>query len=174
MQTDHHMARMQPVDLHVIGIDPGPVPGFVMLDYRDGQLLGADVVQCTYHAAPLILGAVLDDLEDHRTIIGLERFVVRGRSGRSATSKAGEQTRDLIGTLIRVGGQVPPESWHSRAAGEVKPWATDERLEAAGLLDLTKGMRHARDAARHALFTAVKDGGVPDPLSKHAHEVVGA
>jgi hypothetical protein len=56
----------------------------------------------------------------------------------------------------------------------VKPWATDERLEAAGLLDLTKGMRHARDAARHALFTAVKDGGVPDPLSKHAHEVVGA
>jgi hypothetical protein len=59
----------------------------------------------------------------------------------------------------------------------VKPWATDERLEAAGLLDLTKGMRHARDAARHALFTAVKDGGVPDPLSKHAHpisQVVGA
>jgi hypothetical protein len=87
MQTDHHMARMQPVDLHVIGVDPGPVPGFVMLDYRDGQLLGADVVQCTYHAAPLILGAVLDDLEDHRTIIGLERFVVRGRSGRSRPAR---------------------------------------------------------------------------------------
>jgi hypothetical protein len=50
----------------------------------------------------------------------------------------------------------------------VKPWATDERLAAAGLLDPTKGMRHARDAARHALFCAVRDFGLPDPLSAKA------
>jgi hypothetical protein len=50
----------------------------------------------------------------------------------------------------------------------VKPWAVDKRLHAAGLLDMTAGMRHARDAARHALFCAVKDYGLPDPLSSKA------
>jgi hypothetical protein len=175
MQTDHHMARMLPSFLHVIGVDPGPVPGFVVLDYTDGLLTSSDVVQCTAAVAPSIFGGIVEDLAEERTVVGLERFVVRGRSGRSSTSKAGEQTRDLIGRLVQVAGShIDPVDWHSRAAGEVKPWATDERLEAAGLLDLTKGMRHARDAARHALFTAVRDGGVPDPLSKHAHEVVGA
>jgi hypothetical protein len=174
MQTDHHMARMQPVTLHVIGVDPGPVPGFVMLDYTDGLLTSSDVVQCSASVAPLIFGEIVRDLDGEFPIVGLERFVVRGRSGRSATSKAGEQTRDLIGRLVQAAGAyIDPGDWHARTAGEVKPWATDERLEAAGLLDLTKGMRHARDAARHALFTAVKSG-VPDPLSKHAHEVVGA
>jgi hypothetical protein len=175
MQTPHHMARMLPVSLHVIGVDPGPVPGFVMLDYTDGLLTGKDVVQCSAQVAPLIFGEIVRDLAGEFPIVGLERFVVRGRSGRSSTSKAGEQTRDLIGRLVQVtAGLVPDKNWHARAAGEVKPWATEERLEAAGLLDLTKGMRHARDAARHALFTAVRDGGVPDPLSKHALEVVGA
>ena len=55
---------------------------------------------------------------------------------------------------------------HIRTAGEVKPWATDKRLHTAGLLDLTAGMRHARDAARHALYSAVRDYGLPDPLSR--------
>jgi hypothetical protein len=50
----------------------------------------------------------------------------------------------------------------------VKPWATDTRLAAAGLMEPTTGMRHARDAARHALFAAVKTYGLPDPLSARA------
>jgi hypothetical protein len=57
---------------------------------------------------------------------------------------------------------------YARSAADVKPWATDTRLQAAGLLDLTKGMRHARDAARHALFCAVCDFGLTDPLSRKA------
>jgi hypothetical protein len=47
----------------------------------------------------------------------------------------------------------------------VKPWATDKRLTAAGLLAMTAKMADARDACRHALYTAVHDAGIPDPLS---------
>jgi hypothetical protein len=53
-----------------------------------------------------------------------------------------------------------------RAAALVKPWATDRRLTAAGLLDPTAGMGHARDAARHALYAAVHLQLTTDPLSK--------
>jgi hypothetical protein len=84
-------------------------------------------------------------------------------------------TRDLIGTLQEVWEEHDSTAegrrgarWFQRPAAHVKPWATDERLEAAGLLEATKGMRHARDAARHALFAACKDGGIPDPLSKRS------
>jgi hypothetical protein len=53
----------------------------------------------------------------------------------------------------------------TRTAALVKPWATDKRLVAAGLLDITRGLPHARDGARHALFSAHHDSGAPDPLS---------
>jgi hypothetical protein len=56
----------------------------------------------------------------------------------------------------------------TRAAALVKPWATDKRLHAAGLLDATKGMQHARDASRQALYAAVHMGVTPDPLSRKA------
>jgi hypothetical protein len=55
-----------------------------------------------------------------------------------------------------------------RNASLVKTWATDKRLAAAGLLDATKGMQHARDASRHALYAAVHTGMARDPLSTKA------
>jgi hypothetical protein len=55
-----------------------------------------------------------------------------------------------------------------RTAAVAKAWATDIRLGRTGLLDETKGMTHARDAARHALYTACKEGNIPDPLSRKA------
>ena len=53
-----------------------------------------------------------------------------------------------------------------RPAATVKPWATDERLKKAGLLAVCHGMPHAADAMRHLLYRAVRDAGVPDPLSR--------
>jgi hypothetical protein len=107
------------------------------------------------------------------TIVGVERFVLGAKSYRSGSP--GGVTRDLVGQLIeafndhdstadgRLGGR-----FFQRNASQVKAWATDARLDAAGLLAATKGMTHARDAARHALFAAVHDGGIPDPLSQRA------
>ena len=155
-----------------VGIDPGPVPGIVLIDLPVAATPRLEVIQCSRGVAPVVLRALVESLNPTATppLIQIERFVVGRRAGRSGTAKAGEQTRDLIGQLIASVPGLPAESWRARAAGEVKPWATDERLEAAGLLEATKGMRHARDAARHALFVAVKDGGVPDPLSRKAEQ----
>lgn len=143
----------------VIGVDPGPTPGVVLLSLTGAaagvRIIGREVVQCSAGA----LSAVLEALGAADALVAVERYVVGARSGRSATAGAGETTRDQVGALI---GAYPVVL---RNAGQVKPWATDARLEAAGLLDLCKGMRHTRDAARHALFTACKDAGLPDPLS---------
>src|SRR5690606_15573006 len=98
-------------------------------------------------------------------ILAVEKFVVGRRAARSATAKAGEITRNLIGEL-----QALDEAAHLRPATQVKAWATDKRLEAAGLLDKTKGMPHARDAARRELYAAVHGGGWRAPLSKKAQE----
>jgi hypothetical protein len=159
--------------MYVISIDPGPTPGIARLqlaDRRPSSLIDVQVLQVT----PGILTCVLEALtQDDLAVIAYERFVTGARAGRSGTPQAGLATRSLIGEI---------EGWareghvklHSRSAAEVKPWATDARLEAASacsgldLLELTKGMRHARDGLRHALFCAVRDYGLPDPLSARA------
>lgn len=156
----------------IVGIDPGPTPGLVLLEgtwvtaSQSLHLLETEVVQCT---AGLLLD-VLAGIEQQRDGIdhlAVERFVVGRRASRSATAGAGELTRAQIGALQQLYPNLA-----LRAAGEVKPWATDARLAAAGpgagLLGATAGLRHARDAARHALFCAVRDAGAPDPLSKTA------
>lgn len=153
-----------------IGMDPGPKPGLVKLTYSDGLLVDIAVVQCTANVALDVLQMWLTGVPDLAEVyFGVERYVDRA-SGRS--SKAGQRTRDLVGsalTLVQTNLSAPgaPKGGNvQNNAGRVKSWATDGRLLAAGLLEPTKGMTHSRDAARHALFTAVHEGKVPDPYSK--------
>ncbi|WP_134740014.1 hypothetical protein [Nocardioides sp. 503] len=155
----------------VIGVDPGPVPGMVELRFVDGRLVGVEVVQCSHGIAAEVFSALLGSAYATPTLVQVERFVVGRSSMKSA--EPGAITRDMVGALGlafedydstekgRLGGR-----FLQRSASQVKPWATDARLEIAGLLEATKGMRHAKDAARHALFAACNDGGIPDPLSK--------
>jgi len=151
----------------VVGIDPGPVPGVVALQFRDRVLVHTEVLQCSASLAPTLVRAVLEHLGSGvvPTWVQLERFVTGRRSSRSSTAGAGQTTRDLVGELTQV-AQTEGALVVQHSAGLVKPWATDARLEAAGLLTATKGMRHAKDAARHALYVATRDAAQPDPLSK--------
>lgn len=151
--------------MYVIGIDPGPLPGIVRLQLDQGKLVDAQALQVT----PGLLVTVLDGINAETEVEALayERFVVGRRAAQSSSAAAGARTRNMVGELEAWANP----SWRkvfARSAAEVKPWATDARLDAAGLLDLTKGMRHARDAARHALFCAVRDFGLADPLSRKA------
>lgn len=146
----------------VIGVDPGPTPGVVALRVVDGAITSAEVVQCSAGALWSVLSA-LDP--ERRALLAVERFVVRGRA-----NAVQSLTRDQAANLEALyAGRAA-----LRSASQVKPWATDRRLQAAvlpgdtSLFLLTAGMRHARDAARQALFCAVHDAGVPDPLSKGA------
>lgn len=153
--------------LFVCGVDPGETSGVVALSYLDGVLLTAQAFQCNAASTEWLVLALLDNTEGwaEDVVLAVERFVVGPRAARSRTAKAGATTRDLVGRLT-----APDAGWRTvaRSASEVKPWSSDERLEAATLLAPTKEMRHARDAARHALFAAVADGGIPDPLSRAA------
>ena len=151
----------------VIGIDPGPVPGIVVLDVWETKTLGrAEALQCTHGLLSLLVENLLDEHRDP-AFVAVERFVVRGRA-----NKAQQLTRDLVGQVqqvVRLQHQSysgTPTRLVERTASQAMAWATDARLDAAGLLEACKGMRHARDAARHALYAAVRDAGLPDPLSK--------
>ena len=150
----------------VIGMDPGPTPGMVRLTYSDARLVDMAVVQCTANTALDVLQMWLITLPRAaaETYFGVEQYVDRQR-GRSGT--AGARTRDLVGSamvLAQTHGAHPVQ----RPAVTVKAWATDVRLNAAGLLPSVKGMTHAKDGARHALYAACKDALIPDPLSRKA------
>jgi hypothetical protein len=156
----------------VLGVDPGPTPGIVRLTISSSRANSVpvieheDVVQCSSDVLVPVLNALIDFQQD-TAFLAYETFVTGPRAARSSTPAAGKATREMVGDLAYWATHHGIKS-HARSASEVKPWATDERLDAAGLLELTKGMRHARDAARHALFAAVKEFGLPDPLSSKA------
>lgn len=142
-----------------IGVDPGPTPGVVRIvtgsDDRGRWVDCVDIIQCSAG----ILYRLIDSLDPNKIAqLQVEKFVTRGRAN---TAQA--ITRDQVAVLQQVYANTRPIV--QRTAREVKPWATDERLEAAGLLEQLKGMRHAKDAARHAMYAAVKAGAANDPLS---------
>lgn len=158
----------------VLGADPGPTPGIIRLTVGYSRanpmpvIERADVVQCSEGVLVPVLNALIDFAEfAETTALAYEAFVTGARAARSSTPAAGKATRDMVRDLAGWAAHHNLPSYTRRAA-DVKPWATDARLDAAGLLDLTKGMRHARDAGRHALYCAVKDYGLPDPLSRAA------
>jgi hypothetical protein len=153
--------------MYVIGVDPGPIPGVVRLQLADRQptrLVDVQALQVT----PGLIATVLDALSrDDHTVLAVERFVIGPRAARSSTPQAGAATRVLLMELEAWAGHRGVKLY-ARSAAEVKPWATDNRLEAARLIAPTHQMRHARDAGRHALFCAVRDCGLADPLSTKA------
>jgi hypothetical protein len=154
----------------VIGVDPGLTTGVFAVPYIEGiagaepvavQVLGAEGV------VPIVRALVQRSELD--AMLAVEAFVVGPRASRSSSAHAGRVTRALIRQLDDLAHIGPPRvAFASRPAAAVKPWATDKRLEAAGLLEHTTGMHHARDAARHALFAAVHEGITRDPLSSKA------
>jgi hypothetical protein len=157
---------------YVLGVDPGETTGIVRLKYERKDTLwlpiGAPLMlQCNHQSVPEILAwvAAIGDI-----LISHERFVVGLRASRSKKAGASQITRDINGHIDALDKTDAPNRRIrvvEHTAAETKPWATDERLKAAGI-DLAPEMRHARDGGRQALFAACKDLGATDPLSKRA------
>ena len=150
--------------LTVIGIDPGPNTGICVVKFitRTWGMMSPAWYQCDGAAAAKLCTWINDSVRDSDTIkVQIEDFV----SGNGAGNKgeAADITRSLVNKL---GALFPDADPVYVRATDVKPWATDKRLEKAGLLYPYAGtaMRHANDAARHALYRAVKTGW-PDPLA---------
>lgn len=163
--------------LSVIGIDTGPTTGFCFLDYRVANGAVLPIQPCTVtllqadgKSADAVLEAMLARWYSAQSpIVGRFGAVEKFVSGRGAGSvgKAAEVTRQLVMELTeRL--QLHGYPVKIRSAAEIKPWATDKRLERAGIAGdstLHGKARDAYDAARHCLFAAVKDGKVRDPLA---------
>ncbi|HEX7038704.1 MAG TPA: hypothetical protein VF202_01165 [Trueperaceae bacterium] len=163
---------------YVLGVDPGPVVGLVGLHITPDLDISPrpDIIQCSADTLNAVLGGLILDvgvrgLNSPELLVAVERFVIGPRTGRLNAGGASRTAVHIVGMLADRSRAGRAYRYVARSAAEVKPWATDARLGAVGLLEPTKGMRHARDAARHALFAAVRDCGVPDPLAR-THQLV--
>lgn len=150
---------------YILGVDPGETTGICLLCTMDGKLTDAyDIVQCNLDAALEVISGLTRDIGRTKQLWATEDFVVGARAGRSSSANAGARTRGLIGQMSAM-AELAGVTLVKRSASNVKPWATNERLKAAGV----KGVGgHSLDGARHALFAAVKAGYCRDPLSKKA------
>lgn len=162
---------MTPLRTYIVGVDPGRVTGIAGLSVFDGELTNHTLIQCSHDVPRWLARHLFDSVQPvDRLVLAVERFVVRARAGRSNDAAAGEITRDLIGALATI-GELHGAAVFLRSASDVKPWATDKRLATAGIT-APPAMRHSLDAARHALFAAVHDCGLPDPLSTRSRRDV--
>jgi len=151
-------------ELVVVGVDPGPMPGICALYWLSPEQVrpASAVYQCNHPAAVDLVEHLLNWGADRR-VLAIERFVSGPRSSRLNSPISAQITRELITALTSLRTTLACEVV-LRSAAEVKPWGSDERLDACGLIETTRGMPHARDAARHALHAAVWAAGQVDPL----------
>lgn len=140
------------------GLDPGPKPGSCVLTLEALDLTHAlesppvhEVVSCTTGEMDSLLEC---------DYIAIERYVLQPRAGRSQDKRAQVTTlamaEDMAQRALVAKGSFSRVQY--LGPGNVKPWATNRRLERYGVL--VKGDHH-RDAVRHALYFAVKLGLLP-------------
>lgn len=155
--------------LCVLGVDPGPTTGLAIAYWDEESWMYPGAYQCDASSAPALAGwlASLHGSATRPAVRAVRGQVEEFRPGTGAGARGANAavTRTAVDELKAV-----LESYKvtvaTRPAATVKPWATDERLKKAGLFPVTAGMpMHARDAFRHLLYRAVRDCGVPDPLS---------
>ena len=170
-EAARELARPDPVPGAVcaLGIDPGPVPGFFLALWRPGEKKAdwARAWQCNADGAGGLLAMILSVHGYLITCGQIEEF--RTGRGPGTRGRGASATREMVSTLtataLAADRYVKLAVRHSSA---VMPWSADKRLAAAGILDATAQLPHARAASRHALYCAAHDGGLPDPLSRRA------
>jgi hypothetical protein len=155
----------------ILGIDPGGTTGLCLVRPRRGVYSWKPpVAYCATpwqlsksELYPIDLVALVRRLtsvqEDGKLFVACEDFVL-GRASTRGQRAGGQHARDLIGAVKTL-----PNPFVLRSAAQVKPWATPKRFGAAFHASKFRGLPHAADAARHALYAAVHDLGWPDPLS---------
>jgi hypothetical protein len=150
----------------VIGVDPGPTTGISILDYMYDTLSVWTVLQVDGDSAQGVLEAIMRRRTETLGNAVVKRYAqvepfVTGQSAGTRGPKA-DYTRQEAFKLVEL-LQLWGYAVKLRKAADVKTWATDKRLEKARILRPPEN-RHGNDASRHALYTAVHDAYLPDPL----------
>ena len=136
----------------IIGIDPGPKPGLVVLHVCDEHIVRVTKID---GLAPGPSHGLADQLAQ-ASLVSMERFVL-GRGTARKTKAGTEVTLAQVASLRELCEKMGVRLVQY-PAGVVKPWATDDRLRAFGCY--VTGNHH-RDAVRHALYAAVRAGYLP-------------
>jgi hypothetical protein len=147
--------------------------GMAFLDYNAGKLVGRSLVTAEGSSAPVVLQAMLRAYYSGkpyplgRRVASLEKFVTGASAG--SRGKPADVTRQLVYELAEV-LEMFGYAVKIRSAADVKPWATDKRLIAAGVGTKAQvertDFRHMMDGARHCLLGAREAGIIADPLLK--------
>lgn len=161
--------RSLPADaVVVLGNDTGDTTGFLLGAWgrESGRALAAWAFSCNIEAAPGLLAMLLRAFPLRINAFAGEAFDNRQTSTKlkNTNPTAIRQCIDTLCLMARDGGIPRIEL---RTPGNVKPWTSvPDRMARAGLAKPTSKMIDAFDAGRHALFCAVHDFGVRDPLSR--------
>lgn len=143
-----------------VGIDPGPSTGLSVVFWQPStRSWEIEAFQCTASSVPFLLDSVLRSFD--ASIVAIEEFEVRRGSG-GTTGKDADTTK-LVRYQAEQGCKDLGVKYVVRKPGDVKPWATDKRLEKIGF-PLGPKFKDARDSARHALYAMIRLGLAPDPL----------
>lgn len=160
-----------------LGVDPGLTCGFLLARWEPGwkQATWRRAFQADMGSAVYLLEMLLDS--KYGTSIDaaqVEAYDSRLRSGRT-TGVSARTMQDLIAELENELSLARIKT-HVRQVGNVEPWATSgDRMSRAGLV-LPAKMTDATSAGWHALYTACRDCGMPDPARRersHAHPEPG-
>ena len=147
------------------GVDTGGGTwGVSFLDYIGAELAGSMHFQVDNNSALVLIETVLIRFYTDPAVIvgkfaGVEEFVDGPAAGRKSEGKV---TRQGVFKMVEL-FQMYGYHTKTRKAADVKVWAKDNKLQAAGILQPPE-MRHANDGSRQALFTAVHDAYRPNPL----------
>lgn len=155
--------------LAILGLDPGPCTGLVLLAWDAGDLGwppdAVEAYQCDASSSPDLLVWVLNRMPAHR-LGAIEEFREGVRSVRTRNPEDAKVTRALVPTMKLICATYGI-TLQARPAATVKVWSSDRRMTAAGLWPKVPAkMLDARSAAQVACFCATERAGLPDPLSK--------
>lgn len=146
-------------EVAIVGIDPGPEPGVVVLWCSDGA-----VAHVTTYTDPWV---ALRDMQRGPGLpplavwVAVERFIV----GRGTIRKTRAASMETIAQAEQLRADARALTPHVQflPAAAVKPVVTDAKLTAYGITRLPT--RHHRDAARHAVFMGLKHGALNPVLA---------
>ena len=148
---------MTPPEVAIVGIDPGPEPGVVVLWCSDGAVVHADT-----HADPWVTLRNLQwnsGMPELLVWVAIEQTIV-GR-GTARKTRAGSMETITQAEALRDAVRAHGLPLQFLPADRVKPIVTDARLRRFGVWGMLS-THHQRDAARHAVFMGVKYGALDD------------
>lgn len=139
--------------MRIVGIDPGPKPGICVLDLEWGKIY-----------AVTWAGDVWKPDAFEADVIAVEDFTIGHRTAKASAQQASKETIGQLEFLRHYCRTTPGVMIAQNTPASVKAFVTDKKLRAYNLYDQAPS-KHHRDAARHAVYVAIRLGKLSlDPV----------